>query len=490
MTRSRVFFYSCLSFVAGIGVAQLWYFSPSTTLGIFLGGAFLLVFFWKKPIGICVTFCVVATALGMWRYQAVESRTIQDAAAITLYASEQVEFQAKVVKAPEERLSGMHVVVRPEFAPEGRILLTSRESIGIRYGDIVSLRGTLEQPGIFENFNYEEFLAKNRIYAIMREPAVEIQQRAVYEHIGARAMSAIFSLKTTFREVLENHLSPRYSSVMVEMLLGDKDVMSKELAANLNITGLRHIIAISGAHIAILTIYLMALLIWLGLWRHQAFYITLVLVIFYVVLTGFQPSAVRAGIMGGMFLLGQHIGRVNVSLRALVISATAMLLLNPFLLARDVGFQLSFLAVFGMIALLPVVLSFLPKKIPGRVLLAMTLSAQVFTLPILIWNFGQVSLVAVATNILVVPMIPLLMGLGFLLMIGGLIAPLGFVLAFPVGLLVQYILWIVDFFANLPFAAAHTENLPVFWLALFYALVALVWWKFRSRREFPGSYLS
>ncbi len=484
MTRSRIFLYSCLSFVAGIGFVQLWHF-PSITLGaFFIVGVFLFVVFWKKPIGICIAFCVFAVALGIWRYQTIELRAVQDAEAITLYENQEVEFQARVVRAPEKRLSSMHVVVRPEFVPDGRILLITRESFDAQYADVLVLRGKLEQPGVFEDFNYKEFLAKDGIYAIMREPAIKVEQRGAYAHVGERAMAAIFSLKTTFREILERHLSSRSSSVMVEMLLGDKDVMSDELAANLNITGLRHIIAISGAHIAILTMYLMPLLIWFGLWRQQAFYVTLILVILYVVLTGLQPSAVRAGIMGGMFLFGQHIGRVSVSLRALVIAAAGMLLLNPFLLARDVGFQLSFLAVFGMIVLLPTVLSFVPKKMPARELLGMTLAAQVFTLPILIWSFGQISLVSIITNILIVPLMPLLMGLGFLLMIGGLIAPIGFLLAFPVGFLVQYILWIVDFFAGLPFAAARTENFPLFWLLLFYALVGLIWWKFRKKHEF------
>jgi competence protein ComEC len=137
-----------------------------------------------------------------------------------------------------------------------------------------------------------------------------------------------------------------------------------------------------------------------------------------------------------------------------------------------------------MIVLLPTVLSFVPKKMPARELLAMTIAAQIFTFPVLIWSFGQVSLVSILTNILIVPLMPLLMGLGFLLMIGGLVQPLGFLLAFPVGFLVQYILWIVDFFAGLPFASAQIENISILWLVFLYLPIGFFWWKFRSRREF------
>ncbi|MBI2098141.1 MAG: ComEC/Rec2 family competence protein [Candidatus Wildermuthbacteria bacterium] len=481
MTVSQTFFFGCLSFITGVAFASSWRIGQIGILTVFICGIFLVSVFWRRKQIAAAGALFLCAAFGLWIYEASERTHIDNE--LQKFYGEDVVFQAKVIKQPIVRASGTQVTVKPDFVSSGNVLITFDAGEKLSYGDRVVITGTLREPESFDDFDYAAFLAKDGVYALMKEPKVEIKERGVYEYVGERAMAVIFNLKAEFREVLEKHLSPRFSSVMVEMLLGDKYVMSEGLAQDLNATGLRHIIAISGAHIAILTMYMMPLLIWLGLWRQQAFYVTLALVIFYVVLTGLQPSAVRSGLMGGMFLLGQHVGRQYVALRALIFAATAMLLLNPFLLARDVGFQLSFLAVFGMIVLLPTVLSFLPKKIPARELLAMTLAAQIFTLPILIWNFGQVSLVSVITNILIVPVIPLLMGLGFLLMIGGLLGPVGFLLAFPVGILVQYILWIVDFFADLPFAAVKTENFSAFWLLPFYAFVAFFWWRFRKKRE-------
>ena len=481
MTSSQLLFYGCLSFIAGIAIASFWAFSQIIILAVFIFGIFLFSVFFKSLPMRAAGVVFLCAAFGLWVYEASE-RTHADNELRRFYG-ENVVFEAEVIKEPKERPNSTQVTVKPDFVSSGNVLITLDPREKLSYGDRVTLTGILQEPESFDDFDYAAFLAKDGVYALMKKPEVEIKKREAYDHAGERAMAAIFNLKAEFRDVLEQHLSPRFSSVMVEMLLGDKYVMSEGLAQDLNATGLRHIIAISGAHIAILTMYVMPLFIWLGLWRQQAFYVTLVLVIFYVVLTGLQPSAVRAGLMGGMFLLGQHVGRQYVALRAIIFAATAMLLLNPFLLVRDVGFQLSFLAVFGMIVLFPMVLSFLPKKIPARKLLAMTLTAQVFTLPILIWDFGQVSLVSMITNILIVPVIPLLMGLGFLLMIGGLLQPVGFLLAFPVGVLVQYILWIVDFFADLPFAVAYTENFPLLWLILFYAVVAFFWWKFRRRHD-------
>ncbi len=425
---------------------------------------------------------ILCFALGVWVYERVETKQAENE--LKNFYGQKLTFKAKIVADPELRSSRMHVVVQPELVSEGRVLLILQEKKDVRYADVLLVEGKLERPENFDNFHYEEFLAKDEIYAFMREPVLEAQERKAYEHQGEKAMAAIFLLKATFRETLETYLSSSHSSLMIEMLLGDKDVMSKELAQGLNATGLRHIIAISGMHIALLTMYIMPLLIFAGLWRQQAFYVTLLLTIFYVVLTGLQASAMRAGIMAGMFLLGQHISRQYAALRALIFVAAGMLLFNPFLLTRDIGFELSFLAVLGMILLAPLLLSFMPQKMPTRQLIAITFAAQVFTFPLLIWNFGQISLVTIVSNILVVPVVPLLMGLGFLLMAIGTIIPFfAFLLSFPVALLTEYIMWVVRVLSTLPFAVMQTENISFVWLIFLYIPAALFYWKFRKRRE-------
>lgn len=243
---------------------------------------------------------------------------------------------------------------------------------------------------------------------------------------------------------------------------------------------------------AILIMLLMALFLGIGLWRSQAFYLTITFMLFFIMLTGGQPSAIRAGIMGGLFLLGSYIGRMNISLRALVFAGTIMLAFNPLLLLGDVGFQLSFLAVFGIISFAPFlnhVFGKLPNPWHLREILAMTIAAQVFTLPILIYNFGQVSLVSVLTNILIVPILPFLIALGFLfLLVGTIFSSFAFLLSLPVSFLLHYVTSVVNLFSQFPFAALQIEHLSPIWLMLFYIPLGIFLWKFRSRQEFPHLY--
>jgi len=276
------------------------------------------------------------------------------------------------------------------------------------------------------------------------------------------------------------------------MLLGDKRKISEEWKQKLNVAGVRHITAISGLHVTILTVILMTLLIGLGFWRQQAFYLTIIFITIFIVMTGLQSSAIRAGIMGGLFLLAQHLGRQNISSRAIVFAAAVMLLQlqNPFLLTLGVGFQLSFLAMIGIIYFLPAFRNWL-KFIPiesARTVLAMTFSAYLFTLPILIYNFGYVSLVAPLTNVLIVPLLYWIMMFGFLFAILGTILPvLGWILSFPVWILLTYIVKIVGWLSDLPLASLAFTNIHWIWIFISYLVLGSFAFYLDKKSRFPSA---
>jgi len=481
MPASQVLFISCLFFISGVAAGSLLYFNQISLLVVFITGIFLVTIFWTYKRFVLIGMCIIAFAFGITIYQNAEFKVIKE------YERE-VTLVAKVVKEPEIREKSVHLVVRQEGVSDGNIIVIASEFSEYEYGDRLRISGSLVVPEVFDDFDYQAFLAKDGVYSLFYTPSIEVLQKNVYEGLHERAFALILRVKQKFRSTLHQHISSPESAILGAVLLGDKSALPDSVKEKLNAAGVRHITAISGMHVAILTINLMALLIGIGLWRQQAFYVTVAVMLLFIVLTGLQPSAVRAGIMGGMFLLGQHIGRINVSLRALVFAATGMLALNPFLLTRDVGFQLSFLAVLGIIYLLPIFL-YLFRKIPNplhvREILGMTLAAQLFTLPILIANFGFVSIVSILGNVLILPLLPLLVGAGFLFfLVGSLAESLGFILSIPVSLILLYITSVVDLLARVPFASVRVTHLSLFWFALLYAPVALLYWKFRKRGEF------
>lgn len=306
-------------------------------------------------------------------------------------------------------------------------------------------------------------------------------------------------LKTRFDKVIQQNLSPPQSAILSAILLGNKQDISKEWKEKLNIAGLRHITAISGMHIVILSIMLIMIGIMIGLHRGQAFYFAVGFLWLFILMIGFQPSAIRAGIMGSIFLLAQKLGRQKTTDRALFLTAAVMLGISPSLLRYSIGFQLSFLASLGIIYLTPTFQYWLHRITRNRVLrflrtsqitglLAMTFGAQVFVLPILVYYFGQFSIASPLTNLLVVPFLPWLMGLGFLFVIlGAIFLPLAFILLPFIWLLLSYIAKITALFASFSFSAVYFS---IHWLFIpfIYALLAILIWQLRKyQNQFMGA---
>ena len=391
-----------------------------------------------------------------------------------------------IVSDPIAKGKYIQFAVNPSGFGKANVLVNVSKFSKYQYGDSVKISGKLENPPVFDDFNYKDYLATKQIYALMWYPKIELVERGAYHNFSVWVFAKIIAFKHILKNVLQENLGPPYSAILGAFVLGDQSQMSDNLKQELNFTGLRHIIAISGQHIMILTNMLVPFFLAIGLWRKQAVLISAGAMVFFIALTGAEASAVRSGIMGSFLFLGQYLGRMNVSLRGLVFAATIMLLLNPMLLLHDVGFQLSFLAVLGIIFSLPFfqhLLRKVPKKWGARDMLAMNFSAQLFTFPILIYNFGYVSVIGIVTNLLVLPVASPLLGLGLVFLLGGAIwNGFGFVLSFPVFFLLYYFNFIIEFFAKFPFASLTIENLSPLWLIVFYAPIFYVLWKFKQNQ--------
>jgi competence protein ComEC len=177
-----------------------------------------------------------------------------------------------------------------------------------------------------------------------------------------------------------------------------------------------------------------------------------------VILVGGMASAVRSGIMAGLLMLAELFDRVGENERLLAIAGFFILLQNPLALKYDLGFQLSFLAMMGLFWFAPLIKNWLLKKSNGKwqefiEVLSATIAAQIFTFPILIFNFGYVSIVSLLSNLLITPLMPFLMAFGLIFPIIGLIfSKLGWLLSFFDGVLTKGLLLIVDWSASVPFA--------------------------------------
>ncbi|MFH1584608.1 MAG: ComEC/Rec2 family competence protein [Patescibacteria group bacterium] len=477
---SRVLLAASLAFVAGVFLNSLFPIAPFVFLAL---GLLSFALVRKVSFAALLGFCLLALTLGVARH----GQASQEAAERGL---EGTAFEGIVVAEPQVKGSKVRLVVVPEDFPQEKVLVTASAFEEFSYGDKVEVQGNVEAPPSFEGFDYEAFLAKDGIRSVVWQGEVQVKEHKAYTGALPFLQGAMFSFKERMRSALKNNIPPPESEVLAAILLGDKGRMAPDLGEKLNRAGVRHITAISGMHVMLLGALAMGFLQKVGLWRRQAVIGALCLLFVFVAITGFQVSAVRAFLMGGLYFAGELFGRPKASLRALLYVGAFLLFLNPLLLFHDAGFQLSFAAVLGIILLLPWLsrkLQRVPDALGLRTVLAMSIAAQLFTFPLLLWHFGAFSVVSPFSNLLIVPLLPLLLGLGIpFLLLGslqeGIASVLGLFLFFPL----RYLMGVVDVFSSLSFAFLPASSLFL-WIgagAVLLLFAVLFWRDWKARNLF------
>jgi competence protein ComEC len=197
-------------------------------------------------------------------------------------------------------------------------------------------------------------------------------------------------------------VSPREGALLLNMALGGYKNLDEETANIFRANGMAHLLAVSGTHITFLSsVLIMFTRSWPSGW--QNIFVSFSLFI-YVCLCGLQPAAVRAGFFCLAQLAGRVKGRNPHQGRILLGIALILLLVNPLWLL-EISFQLSFATVAGLLFLQPLVKKHLPEFLPSVLadLIAVTLTAQLVSLPIAIWYFHQFSLIGIVSNLIILP---------------------------------------------------------------------------------------
>ena len=477
MTTSKIFFYFCVSFIVGILLNS--FFQESLWWFLILDIIFISVF-WKHKKIVIVCSCVLFFLFGVWRYQSFELKV--DNNQLIKYIDQEVSFIGIVSERPEPGHSTTKIEIKIEDL-NSKVLLTTWKYPEYYYGDKLKIKGRLEEPAFFDDFDYKAYLSKDGIYAVMYQPQIEL----IEKNCGNFIKDKLIFFKEKLKNSVNLIMSAPQSGLLEALFFGDEENISKEWIDKFNMTGTRHITAVSGMNITIISILVLNLFLLLGFWRKQAFYFSVIFIIFYVSIIGAPASGVRAGIMGILLLMAQYFGRYSDGVRIVVFSAFLMLLFNPLLLILDVGFQLSFLAILGLIYLQPIFSDWLKgvsNILEVRYTLSATLAAQCFTLPILIYNFGRVSLISPLVNLLIVPLITMVTILGFILAFIGLIStPLGIVFSFPIWLILTFILKIIDIFSKVSSANIVLEDVSFVWVIISYIFLGLFVWRIEEKRK-------
>ena len=489
MTASKIFLYFCISFIIGIFLASVFAIPQIFLLGI-LGLAILLIFvlFQHKNFRI-LGFCLIFLAIGIWQYQKADSNFKSQDLFRYNDSAEKVALSGTIIEEPKIGDKSQKLTFKVQSANNkkstGKILVNAGLYPQYKYGDNLQIIGLLETPQIFDDFNYQNYLKKSGICCTLGFPEI----KNLSGNSGNIIIESLLAFKNKFKETTRKFIPQPQEGFLEALVFGNEGGISQDWKDKMSITGTSQIIAVSGMNITILVGVILSFCLGLGLWRQHAFYLSIFLIILYILMIGAPASAVRAGIMGVLFMLAQYFGRLSVASRAIVFSAVIMLWLNPFLLLYDIGFQLSFLAILGIVYLQPFFNNLLkkvpnPKLFPIKASLSATFSAQIFSLPILIFNFGAFSLISPLANLLI---IPFLAPITVLILIFGIVGMfswlLGFLLSLPAWLIVTYIVKVIDWCAQIPFASVALKNISWIWLVIFYVVLVILTWRIDKKQK-------
>ncbi len=360
-----------------------------------------------------------------------------------------------VSENPEQRELNTSFILETE---KGKISIFTEKYFKVEYGDKVKISGKIMEP----EEKFRGFYIKDGIRWISFYPDIEVVEKTNRRNL-------FFSFKEKSIEKMESSFSSPYSSILMAMLLGERSRIPSGFKEKLSVAGVRHITAVSGMHVAVVSVIFSSVMLNFGFTKRKTLVAALLGILIFVLITGGQSSAIRAGIMGGSVLCGRFLGRKGDSLRLLVFAAAIMLSINPFLLRYDIGFQLSFAAVSGIVVFAPFfekIFKFLPEN--TREIMKTSFSAQVFSFPLLGYYFKEVSLVFPLTNLLILPILYWVMLLGIVFIFFSLISEIfAGIFSFSLWLLLAYLVGVVEFFAKISWATIDMGT-GVFLLYLFF----------------------
>lgn len=493
--KSKILYPSQIFIVLLIGLICGFFFAPELKLdlnqfiflifGLSIGLFFIYPNLWMRAFGIFLISIVLGSFyFHFWQSYQAQNNILEltgKEKEISGMIIEEIEFDKKHQKL----ILGYLEVNDKKY--KGKILVYLPKYPKYKFGQNLEITSEIQKPPRFETFDWLKYLEKEKVYALVYKPQeIKIEKRKL---TGLSAVyldfkDSLLSIKNKFLKSANRILPEPESGLLAGILLGTKKAMPKDLLDIFNLVGITHIIALSGFNV---TIIVKAFLFLSSNWpRKIAFALAIAGIITFIILTGASASVLRAGIMAGLILLAERLGRKADILIALLFAAILMATFNPMLIRYDVGFQLSFLATAGLIFFCTPISSqrqfiLIPKFF--REYFISTLAALSLALPVIVYYFGRFSLVAPIVNTLILPAIPLAMLFGFLAGIFGWVY-LGFgqIIGIVAYLLLTYIIAIANFFASIPFAAIEVKNFGIGFLIIYYLVFAFLYFRLRNKK--------
>ena len=489
------YIYICLiAYIIGLFCTGLFSFSHSflflaiiVTLNMIAIG---IVLQWRPWGSINYRHCILLALIVMggfyyyqWRLPTAGSLDISHQLSGSKFASEIVTVEGKIVTTPRinQKQKGKFIFQAQQLVNEnsqaeevtGKVYVTAPllQVTGLYPSMTIRLTGNLYQPQNSLNpwgFNFADYLSREGIFTGLSANSVDVVNEGNFWH------RSLYSLRQRIIQTHVRYLKTPQGSLVSSMVIGSRGVdLDFELQDSFRLAGLAHTLAASGFHVSIL----LGLLLYLTRSfssSHRLVTITIILFI-YAAIAGFYPSILRACLMGLGVVIGMVYDRSVKVYGSLLLVGVILLLINP-VWVWDLGFQLSFLATWGLVVSLPAIVARLDWLSPTLAnLVAVPLAATIWTFPLQSYVFHYLPIYGILTNIVTTPLVLIITIGGFISAFIGLFIPLlgsaiAYILLLPIITLIQ----IVNHSNQLPFSSLAVGEISIFQLLIIYSIFSLI----------------
>ncbi len=348
-----------------------------------------------------------------------------------------------------------------------KVYIQVKKNEKIEYGDKIKLQGEFKKPSKQRNYggyNDEQYLKTLKIVGRIKVSQIEVLQKKQLNSIWL----ASNKMNLYIKEKIEANFEEEKAAILKGLILGETRDIPEEVKEDFQISNISHVLAISGMHISYLIVGMQWILTKIA-GKKRTKLLTIAILIGYTFITGFSPSIVRAVIMG-IITIGAGIAyRKSDIWNSIAISLLGILIYNPFLIL-NIGLQLSYLGTIGIILFRPIILPILKwikfKKM--KELLAVSLSAQILILPVLVYQFNIIGIYFLVTNLLVSIII------GPILILGVISVFVPFVFTFLANIGLEF-LKLISQFSELPFSKIYLPKPHFIYIFLYYIGIEIMY---------------
>ena len=347
----------------------------------------------------------------------------------------------------------------------------------LEYGDIITFNGVYNKPNVQRNYggyDYSLYLKTQNIYGTFDGSQIELKSK----NKGSFIQRGIISFKEYIKGILKENLGEDEAELCIGLVIGDRTNLAEDIQEDFKTSNLTHMLAVSGSHF----VYIILAVTYINKFlkrKRLGQVLMLIVIILFMNLTGNTGSVVRSGIMASLGIIASIIHRKSDIWNNMAIAMLIQIILNPYIIF-DVGVQLSYGGVIGIVAFNKVVTNFIEKlsnKINNYIKesISVTISANIVIIPIMMYTFNTISLSFVISNLLAGAILGIIVLYAFALIflymvLHSFISPLFIIL----NLMLKILIFIAHICSLIPFSKIYVVTPKIGLMILFYVFLYLL----------------